>query len=179
MTETITILDILNRLEQKVQVIKTAIENKDVERLREECACSLICGDENILTNVPVLDENFCFEYKGYNCELSSCNNIIRIDQLIGLKDRTDVRKHFPYGIFTDRYVCWLAGHKDSDGKTLEEYLKDNPDETENDNYWEGETYLVPEAWAYGVEFDLKPGLPVNKSILEGIDKFLEQNKNI
>jgi hypothetical protein len=179
MPETITTLDILNRLECKVQAIKSAIENKNVDRLRDECACSLICGDETILTEIPVLNEDFCFEYKGYKCELSSCNNITHISQIIGLKDTTEVHKRFPHGIFTDRYVCWIACTKDFDGKTLEEYLKDNPDETENNNYWVPELYLVPEAWAYGTELDLKAGSAVSKTILEGIDKFLEQHKDI
>lgn len=151
MLETITVLDILNRLERKVQIIKGAIENKNVDRLRDECVCSLICGDETILTEVPVLDDNLCFSYKGFNCELSSCN-------------------------FTDRYVCWIYGHKDSDGKTFSEYLKNNPVLNET---WAPEIYLVPKAWAWGASSDLKPGHAVSKIILEGIDEFLEQHKSI
>lgn len=179
MSETITTLDILNRLERKVQIIKDAIKNKDVDRLKDVCACSLICGDETILTEVPVLDDTLCFNYKGFDCELSSCNNIIEPNQILGLNDKTDIRKRFPHCIFTDRYVCWLSGHKDDDGKTLDEYLEGDPNETEDDNCWAPRLYLVPDAWTYGASFDLKPGSAVDKLILKKIDKFLKQNPDL
>lgn len=179
MPETITTLTILKRLEQKVHAIRNAIETKNVDRLRDECACSLICGDETIITEVPVLDEALCFKYKGYDCELSSCNSIANTTQIMGLNDRADIRKRFPQGIFTDRYICWIYGHKDDEGKTLEKYLEEFPNETEQDNNWAPNIYLVPKAWAYGAEFDLNPGHTVNEIILEGIDKFLEEHKGI
>lgn len=179
MTETITTIDILNRLARKVQDVKNAIETKDMNKLREECTCSLICGDENILFDVPVLDKNLSFKYKGFDCELSSCNAVIKLNQLIGNMDREAVRDKFPNGIFTDRYVCWLWGTKDSDGHTLDEYLERNPKESEDDNCWAPEVYLVPKAWAWGADPDLKPGETVEKIILIGIDEFLKENPNI
>ena len=179
--ETVSVTEILKRLENKVQVITGAILNNNVNLLREEAASSLICGDEviNDDSKVPVLDGHLSFKYKGFDCELDSCNAVINIDQLVGNDDRNAVRKRFPNGIFADRYVCWLWGTKDVEGYTLSEYLEHNPGETEDDNYWSPEIYLVPEAWAWGASSDLKPGETVEKIILVGIDKFLKENPNI
>lgn len=179
--ETVSVTEILKRLENKVQSITDAILNNNVDCLRDEAASSLICGDEviNDDSKVPVLDGNLSFKYKGFDCELSSCNAVIKLNQLIGNMDREAVRDKFPNGIFTDRYVCWLWGTKDSDGHTLDEYLERNPKESEDDNCWAPEVYLVPKAWAWGADPDLKPGETVEKIILTGIDEFLKENPNI
>ena len=113
----------------------------------------------------PVIDEQLCFKYKGYNFELSSCNNITNKAQILGLTNE-NFKQKFPHGIFTDRYVCWMCGHKDCDGHTQEE--SDEPE------YWSPEIYLVPDAWSLGAGFDLQSGAKVDKYVLEGIDKFLE-----
>jgi len=177
MIKTITITDILNRLERKVQVIKAAIENRDVSRLREECVCSLICGDEYIITDAPVLDNDFGFEYKGYKFELTPCTMLVSKQQVLDTAD--EFRRGGTRAIFTDRYVCWMFGHKDNDGHTLKEYLKLNQNETEQNNCWVQELYLVPDAWAWGAESDCNPGDAVDKLILDKIDEFLEKNPDL
>lgn len=117
------------------------------------------------------LDDELCFEYKGYKFELTSCNMLVsgtQIKQLDGVENYRDV---FPHGIFSDRYVCWMYGHKDDNGKTKEQ--SDVPE------YWCPEIYLVPEAWAWGADYDCLPNEPVNDTILKAIDKFLEQNPDL
>lgn len=178
MQEEITVLEILNRLEQKVSAVKSAVETGDLDKLREEAACSLICGDEAIVDK-PVLSADLDFTYKGHLFMLNSCNDITRTEQIMGLNSKEDVRQRFPRGIFTDRYVCWMQGSKDIEGMTLSEYLEKNPDETEENNCWAPDIYLVPKAWAYGAEFDLKPGAPVEQLILYEINQFLEQNPDL
>lgn len=116
----------------------------------------------------PVLDQDLCFSYRGYQFELSSCNNITSKNQIIGLTDE-NFKQQFPNGIFTDRYVCWMYGHKDHLGHT-----KDYVDDPED---WVPSVYLVPEAWSWGAESDLKPGLKVTLDMLEMIDKFLDSFK--
>ena len=116
----------------------------------------------------PVLDQDLCFNYRDYQFELSSCNNITHRNQIVDLT-MDNLKERFPNGIFTDRYVCWMYGHKDCDGHTKEE--SDEPD------YWAPEVYLVPEAWSWGAESDLKPGLKVTLDMLEMIDKFLDSFK--
>lgn len=118
----------------------------------------------------PVLDSDLCFTYKGFNCELCSCNSIKSTEQMLGLT-KENFRERFPHGVFSDRYVCFIYGHKDVDGHMKEDY--DNPDD------WCPQAYLVPEAWLYGAEYDLEPGKPVNKYMLDKIDKFLEEHPEI
>ena len=140
------------------------------QQMYEDMSCSCYSGSQadDFKTNKPVLDQDLCFSYRGYQFELSSCNNITCKDQIIGVTDE-NFRKQFPYGIFTDRYVCWMYGHKDCEGHTKEEV--DEPE------YFAPEVYLVPEAWSWGAESDLKPGLKVTLDMLEMIDKFLETFK--
>ena len=116
----------------------------------------------------PVLDPDLCFSYRGYKFELSSCNNIINKEQILDVTDE-NFRERFPYGSFTDRYVCWMQGHKNCDG-----YTKEESDEPE---YWAPEIYLVPGAWSWGAENDLRVCAEVDPIILEAIDKFLETFK--
>lgn len=140
------------------------------QQMYEDMACSCYSGSQvdDFKTNKPVLDKNLSFEYKGYKFELSSCNNITCKDQIIGVTDE-NFREQFPYGVLTDRYVCWMSGHKDAEGLTKEE--ADYP------ICWAPEVYLVPEAWSWGASDDLNPGAEVSTIILEGIDKFLETFK--
>ncbi len=146
------------------------LRNKNDAELIADMICS-ICADEADLyikdKDKPVLDAELCFKYKGFTCELSSCNILTTTEQF----------KQFtlPRGLFTDRYVCWLWGHKDIDGKTLKEYLKENPKETLENNYWVCEIYLVPNAWCWGADCDLREGAEVNKNILNAIDKFIQE----
>ena len=118
----------------------------------------------------PVLDQCLCFKYKGYDFELTSCNCITRREQIIGLT-YDNIKERFPNGIFSDRYVCWMYGHKDCEGHTKEEssYPGD----------WVPEVYLVSNvfAWSWGAGDDLKPGVEVDSCILEGIDEFLKTFK--
>lgn len=118
----------------------------------------------------PVLDQDLCFTYKGFDCELCSCNNIARKDQMLGLTEE-NFRARFPHGVFSDRYICFIYGHKDMDGHTKEEC--DDPD------IWTPMLYLVPEAWLYGATDDLEPGKPVNQYILDKIDEFLKEHGDI
>ena len=147
--------------------------NVTVQQMYEDMACSCYSGDANydkIANDKPVLDQDFCFSYKGYDFELSSCNNITCKDQIIGVTDE-NLRERFPNGIFTDRYVCWMYGHKDMEGHTEEE--SDDPE------YFVPNIYLVANAfaWSWGAKYDLIPGAEVSTFILEGIDKFLETFK--
>lgn len=140
------------------------------QQMYEDMACSCYsgCPENDFETYKPVLDKNLSFEYKGYNFALTSCNNITCKDQIISVTDE-NFREQFPYGILTDRYVCWMSGHKDAEGLTKEE--ADYP------ILWAPEVYLVPEAWSWGASDDLNPGAEVSTIILEGIDKFLETFK--
>lgn len=144
--------------------------NVTVQQMYEDmtCSCYSGCMKDDLSTNSkPVLDRDLCFKYKGYDFELSSCNNITCRDQIIGVTDE-NFRGQFPYGVLTDRYVCWMYGHKDIEGKTKEEV--DEPE------YFAPEVYLLP-TWSWGAESDLIPGAEVSTFMLEGIDKFLETFK--
>ena len=140
------------------------------QQMYEDMTCSCYSGSQadGFKTDKPVLDQNLSFEYKGYQFELSSCNNITCRGQIIDVTDE-NLKERFPNGIFTDRYVCWMYGHKDAEGLTKED--SDYP------ICWAPEVYLVPEAWSWGASDDLNPGAEVSTIILEGIDKFLETFK--
>ena len=143
--------------------------NVSVQQMYEDMSSSCYSGCmKDDFKNVPVLDETLCFRYKGYDFELSSCNFITCKEQIIDTTDE-NFNENFPHGVFTDRYVCWMYGHKDYEG-----YTKEEVDEPE---YFAPESYLVPDAWSYGAEDDLKPGLEVDHVILEAIDKFLKTFK--
>ena len=137
------------------------------QQMYEDMACSCYSDSQadNFKADKPVLDKNLSFEYKGYKFELSSCNSITNKEQILDVTDE-NFRERFPYGSFTDRYVCWMYGHKDCEGQTKEE--SDYPYD------WAPEVYLVPEAWSWGADYDLEPGAVVSKCVLECIDKFLE-----
>jgi hypothetical protein len=159
-------------------VCKYADKNVPDKQFFEELCCSIYSGDEFYEPEEPIkLDNDYCFKYRGYEFELTPCTMLINKAQVL---ETADAFKHGRVrGIFTDRYVCWMFGHKDSDGKTLKEYLEDNPDETEQSHSWSREIYLVPGAWSWGAEFDCDPGCEVNKLILDEIDKFLKQNPDL
>ena len=142
--------------------------NVTAEQMYEDMSCSCYSGSIELDTEGPVLDQNLCFKYKGYDFELSSCTNITSKDQIIGLTDE-NIDARFPHGIFTDRYICWMYGHKDIEGHARYDF--DAP------KYWAPMVYLIPEAWYYGVDFDLVPGNKVAKYVIESIDKFLETFK--
>lgn len=145
--------------------------NVTAEQLYEDMTCSVFTGDVNydMITNgKPVLDDCLCFKYKGYDFEFSSCNIISTKEQMLGLTNE-NFKHQFPHGVFTDRYVCWMLGHKDYLGHT-----KDDVDDPED---WVPEVYLVPGAWSWGAESDLRVCAEVDPIILEAIDKFLESFK--
>lgn len=154
----------------RFHAIVNACMNKDDDSIICN-TCSSMYSSEKDMPKVeeeeeqPVLDQNFCFSYRGYQFELSSCNNITHRNQIVGLT-MENLKERFPNGIFTDRYVCWMYGHKDCEGHTKEEV--DNPE------FFAPNIYLVPEAWSWGAESDLKPGLKVTLDMLEMIDKFLD-----
>ena len=163
-------VDASNRLHA---IINACINEDDDSIVCNTCSSMYSCEKdipkvEEEKEQQPVLDPDLCFSYRGYQFELSSCNNITCRDQIIDLTDE-NFREQFPNGIFTDRYVCWMYGHKDHLGHT-----KDYVDDPED---WVPSVYLVPDAWSWGAESDLKPGVEVNPFILEGIDKFLETFK--
>ena len=145
--------------------------NVSVQQMYEDMSSSCYSGcmkDDFKIDSKPVLDKALCFRYKDYQFELSSCNFISCKEQIISTTDE-NFRERFPYGVFTDRYVCWMQGHKDYLGHT-----KDDVDDPED---WIPELYLVPGAWSWGAEYDLEPGIEVDHIILEAIDKFLETFK--
>ena len=162
-------VDASNRL----HAIINACINKDNDSIICN-TCSSMYSSEKYIPAVkeekeqPVLDPDLCFSYRGYQFELSSCNNITHRNDIVGLT-MENLKERFPHGIFTDRYVCWMHGHKDCEGHTKEE--SDYPD------CWAPEVYLVPDAWSWGAESDLKPGLKVTLDMLEMIDKFLDSFK--
>ncbi len=139
------------------------------QQMYEDMSCSCYSGSQadDFNTGKPVLDQNLSFEYKSYRFVLTSCNNITCRNQIVGLT-MENIKERFPNGIFSDRYVCWMCGHKDHLGHTKD--CVDDPD-------WAPEVYLVPEAWSWGAEYDLEPGVEVDPIILEAIDKFLETFK--
>ena len=160
------IIDASNRF----HAILNACINKDNDSI--VCnTCSSMYSSEKYMPaekEHPVLDPDLCFSYRGYKFELSSCNIISTKEQILDITDE-NFRERFPYGSFTDRYVCWMQGHKDCDG-----YTKEESDEPE---YWAPEIYLVPGAWSWGAESDLRVCAEVDPIILEAIDKFLETFK--
>ena len=159
-------IDASNRL----HAIINACINKDNDLIICDTCSSMYSCEKDIPTvkEHPVLDQDLCFSYRGYKFELSACNNITNKKQILDVTDE-NFRERFPYGSFTDRYVCWMHGHKDCDGHTKEE--SDAPE------YWAPEIYLVPGAWSWGAENDLGVCAEVDPIILEAIDKFLETFK--
>lgn len=140
------------------------------QQMYEDMSCSCYSGSQadDFKTDKPVLDQDFCFSFKGYDFELSSCNNITHRRQIVDLTVE-NIKERFPNGIFSDRYVCWMWGHKDCEGHTKEEV--DEPE------YFAPNIYLVPDAWSWGADDDLKPGVEVNPLILAAINNFLETFK--
>ena len=163
------IVDASNRL----HAIINACINKDNDSIVCNTCSSMYNSEKDIPTveeekEHPVLDPDLCFSYRGYQFELSSCNNITHRNDIVGLTNE-NLKERFPNGIFTDRYVCWMQGHKDHLGHT-----KDYVDDPED---WAPEIYLVPDAWSWGAENDLRVCAEVDPIILEAIDKFLDSFK--
>lgn len=164
------IIDASNRFHA---IVNACMNSKDYPTIAGLTCSSMYSSEKDIPTvkeekEQPVLDQDLCFSYRGYQFELSSCNNITHRNDIVGLT-MENLKERFPNGIFTDRYVCWMYGHKDCEGHTKEEV--DEPE------YFAPEVYLVPEAWSWGAESDLKPGLKVTLDMLEMIDKFLDSFK--
>lgn len=162
-------VDASNRL----HAIINACINKDNDSIICNACSSLYSCEKDIPTVVeekehPVLDQDLCFNYRGYEFGFTSCNCITTKEQMLGLTNE-NFNERFPLGAFTDRYVCWMFGHKDYDGYTEEE--SDEPE------HWTPQVYLVPEAWNWGAGWDLKPGNEVYQNIIDAIDKFLETFK--
>ena len=164
------IIDASNRFHA---IVNACMNSKDYPTIAG-LTCSSIYSSEKDIPVVkeererPILDQNLCFSYKGYQFELSSCNNITTKEQMLDLTNE-NFKERFPYGVFTDRYVCWMYGHKDLVGHTREE--------SEEPEYWAPEIYLVNTGWSWGAESDLMPGNAVDEIILGAIDKFLETFK--
>lgn len=160
------IIDASNRL----HAIINACINKDNDSIVCNTCSSMYSSEKDIPAEKehPVLDPDLCFSYRGYKFELSACNIISTREQMLGLTNE-NFKQQFPHGVFTDRYVCWMQGHKNCDG-----YTKEESDEPE---YWAPEIYLVPGAWSWGAESDLRVCAEVDPIILEAIDKFLETFK--
>lgn len=142
--------------ERYSKIIRACVGDKDYDTI-VSLVCSSLYSDQDSIPNdnmpednlEPVLKENFCFDYKGYKFELSSCTTLTNIEQVIGITKENFIQK-FPNGVFTDRYVCWMWGRTDC------------------------VAYLIPGAWLWGASIDLKVGSKVDKQILANIDKFLE-----
>ena len=162
-------VDASNRL----HAIINACINKDNDSIICNTCSSMYSSEKDIPkveeeTEHPVLDPDLCFSYRGYQFELSACNNITHRNQIVGLT-MENLKERFPNGIFSDRYVCWMWGHKDCEGHTKEEV--DNPE------FFAPNIYLVPEAWSWGADDDLNPGVEVNPLILAAINNFLKTFK--
>ena len=158
-------------------VCKYADKNVTDKQFFEELTCSVYAGDE-LRTTAPItLDEDYSFKYKGYVFELTPCTILSCKQDVLDAAD--EFRRGGANPVFTDRYVCWMYGHKDTNGHTLEEYLELNTNETKQNNYWVPRPYLVPDAWAWGAESDCNPGDTVDKLILDKIDEFLKQNPDL
>lgn len=143
-----------------------ADKNVTDKQFFEELCCSVYAGEE---FEKPVLNEDLCFKYKGYWFECIPCTALATKEQVL---DAAEAFKcNTSKGIFTDRCVCWMRGHKDEEGKTKEQ--SNDPDN------WTGCIYLVPDAWVWGATFYCIPGTPVDDLILKNIDKFLEQNPDL
>ena len=163
------IIDASNRFHA---IVNACMNSKDYPTIAG-LTCSSMYSSEKYIPTVkeeeekehPVLDNNFCFSFRGYDFELSSCNNITHRNQIVGITVE-NIKERFPNGIFSDRYVCWMWGHKDCEGHTKEEV--DNPE------FFAPNIYLVPDAWSWGADDDLKPGAEVNPLILAAINNFLE-----
>lgn len=154
------LLKIKTKIEELINSTDIVDIHMDLAELKQELADEI----------GPVLDNELCFTYKGFNCELTSCNNIMRKSQMLGLTEENFLER-FPNGVFSDRYVCWLSSHVNDEGHTKEEC--DDPDD------WVPMLYLVPDAWSWGAEYDLAPGSPVDTSVLFGISKFLKEHPEI
>lgn len=158
----------------RVHAIINACINKDDASIICNTCSSMYSSEKDIPVlkkeekEHPVLDPDLCFSYRGYQFELSACNIITTRKQMLGLTNE-NFKQQFPHGVFTDRYVCWMEGHKDYLGHT-----KDYVDDPED---WAPEIYLVPGAWAWGAESDLRVYAEVDPIILEAIDKFLDSFK--
>ena len=162
-------VDASNRL----HAIINACINKDNDSIICNTCSSMYSSEKDIPAvkeekEHPVLDQDLCFSYRGYQFELSACNIITTREQMLGLTNE-NFKQQFPNGVFTDRYVCWMQGHKDCEGHTKEEV--DEPE------YFAPEVYLVPGAWSWGAESDLRVCAEVDPIILEAIDKFLDSFK--
>ena len=162
-------VDAYNRL----HAIINACINKDDDSIICNTCSSMYSSEKDIPAlkeekEHPVLDPDLCFSYRGYQFELSACNIITTREQMLGLTMK-NFKQQFPHGVFTDRYVCWMQGHKDCDGHTKEE--SDEPE------CWAPSVYLVPGAWSWGAESDLRACAKVDPIILEAIDKFLDSFK--
>lgn len=164
------IIDASNRFHA---IVNACMNSKDYPTIAG-LTCSSMYSSEKYIPTVeeekerPVLDPDLCFSYRGYQFELSACNIITTREQMLGLTHE-NFKQQFPHGVFTDRYVCWMHGHKDCDGRTKEE--SDEPE------YWAPSIYLIPGAWSWGAETDLRVCAEVDPIILEAIDKFLETFK--
>ena len=162
------IIDVSNRFNA---IVNACMNSKDFNTIVGLTCASLYSGEDTmpyVVNQQPILDNFLCFNYKGYSFELSSCNDITSKASLLGITE-DNFKERFPNGVFTDRYVCWMLGHKDIEGHTKEE--SDDPE------YWSPSIYLVDGAWSWGAECDLVPGSKVDELILSAIDKFLETFK--
>ena len=162
------IIDASNRFHA---IVNACMNSKDYPTIAGLTCSSMYSSEKDIPTvekEHPVLDPDLCFRYRGYHFELLDCNIITTKEQMLGLTNE-NFKQQFPHGVFTDRYVCWMQGHKDYLGHT-----KDDVDDPED---WLPELYLVPGAWSWGAESDLRVCAEVDPIILEAIDKFLETFK--
>ena len=165
------IIDASNRFHA---IVNACMNSKDYPTIAGLTCSSMYSSEKDIPKEEeeekehPVLDPDLCFSYRGYQFELSSCNIITTREQMLGLTNE-NFKQQFPHGVFSDRYVCWMQGHKDHLGHT-----KDYVDDPED---WTPSVYLVPGAWSWGAESDLKSGAEVDPIILEAIDKFLDSFK--
>ena len=152
-------------------IVNACMNSKDYPTIAGLTCSSMYSCEKDIPTveeEKPVLDQDLCFSYKGYQFELSACNIITTREQMLGLTNES-FKQQFPHGVFTNRYVCWMHGHKDCEGHTKEEV--DEPED------WIPKVYLVPYAWSWGAKSDLRVCAEVDPIILEAIDKFLDSFK--
>ena len=89
--------DILNAVKVRLEALTQAYACGDIKTFKSLAETSFISGDEEIKFPVPVLDEDYCFMYKGHKFEITNCvgasNNMLR---------SKDYER-----ILTDRVIIW------------------------------------------------------------------------
>lgn len=111
---TVNAKDILDAAKARFIALNQAYKNEDLKTFKSLAETSFISGDEEIKFPTPVLDEDYCFSYKGHRFmvlnNVSASNKKIRSgDCLYILTDITTIWEVvYKDGMCDYRFVCWL-----------------------------------------------------------------------